>query len=201
MYLCAEPHTLQISDETYWQQMAQGDKKAYEQVFRAYYELLCKYAYTVVRDKDEAEEVVQNLFYNVWKKREQLQIQSSVKSYLYRAVRNDCLNRVKHDQVRHTYAMDYRHTAPISGNGLESLEAKELSRHIREAVETLPTQCAEVFRLSRFEQLSYAEIAQRLDISTKTVENHMGKALRRMREQLKDFLTVVIALLIIWLEK
>lgn len=198
MYICLEKQHLQTSYETYWEQMAKGDKKAYEQVFVGYYELLCRYAYTVVRDKDEAEEVVQNLFYNVWRKREELSVQSSVKSYLYRAVRNDCLNRIKHNKVRSSYAADYRHVAEVSGNGLEGLEAKELASRINLAIETLPTQCATVFKLSRFEQLSYAEIAGKLDISIKTVEVHMGKALKRLREQLQDFLTVVIILLLFW---
>lgn len=200
MYLYVESPEVQINEESYWQQMAQGDKKAYEHVFRSYYELLCRFAYTLVRDKDEAEEVVQNLFYNVWAKRESLQVQTSVKAYLYRAVRNDCLNRLKHDQVRMSYASDYRHTAPVSGNGLESLEAKELSRHITTALETLPPQCGEVFRLSRFEHLSYAEIGERLQISVKTVENHMGKALRKMREQLKDYLCLLIGIILMMLE-
>ena len=145
---------------------------------------------------DEAEEVVQTVFYNLWNKRESLQVGTSIKPYLYRAVHNDSLNRIKHQKVRNAYAADYKSSAgqPMQG-GTEPIVAKELKKEIDAALESLPEQCGLVFRMSRFEHLKYSEIAEQLNISVKTVENHMGKALKLMRERLKDYLQLLIVYL------
>lgn len=192
-YICGEiPLEAQLNEQQYWQQISQGDKKAFEQLFNTYYQSLCNYACSMLKDIDEAEEVVQNTFFNIWNKREALQISSSVKSYVYRAVHNDCLNKIKHGKVRAVYAADYKSSM---GGGFDDsakvLESKELGRQINDAISSLPEQCGIVFKLSRFENLKYSEIAQHLDISVKTVENHMGKALKILRGQLKDYLPLV----------
>jgi RNA polymerase sigma-70 factor (family 1) len=146
---------LNFSEQQYWPLISQGDKKAYEQLFKAWYQPLCNYSCSLLKDIDEAEEVVQTVFYNLWNKRESLQINVSEKSYLYRAVHNDTLNRIKHKKVRTLYAQDYKAsgTAPASIDGLQTLEAKELGRTIQSALESLPEQCGIVFKLSRFEHL------------------------------------------------
>lgn len=188
---------MQSGGQEYWSLIQQGDKKAFEQVFRLYYRPICGYVYSVIKDSVEAEEVVQNLFFNVWNKRQSLDISSSLKAYLYRAAHNDCLNRIKHAKVRTMYADDYKHT--VSGaheDGFKTLNAKELNNKINQAIDELPEQCGIVFRLSRFDNLKYNEIAAQLDISVKTVENHMGKALKLLREKLKDYLPIVIWLFI-----
>jgi RNA polymerase sigma-70 factor (family 1) len=179
---------LQPTEQEYWQLISQGDKKAYEHVFKTYYQPLCHYCCSLLKDIDEAEEVVQTVFYNLWSKRESLQISSSIKSYVYRAVHNDSMNRIKHGKVKKMYAQDYKSSMGNSHSGTDVLEAKELSSRIHAAIDSLPEQCGHVFRLSRFENLKYSEIAEQLDISVKTVENHMGKALRLLREKLKDYL-------------
>lgn len=161
-------------------------------MFNTYYQSLCNYACSMLKDIDEAEEVVQNAFFNIWQKREALQITTSFKSYVYRAIHNDCLNKIKHGKVRAVYAADYK--SSMSGGAVDSaqaLDAKELGKRINEAIASLPEQCGHVFRLSRFENLKYSEIATQLDISVKTVENHMGKALKLLRGQLKDFLPLL----------
>ena len=184
---------VQLSEQQYWQLISKGDKKAYEHVFRTYYQSLCNYACSLIKDMDEAEEVAQNVFFNIWNKREALQISTSIKSYLYRAVHNDCLNKIKHGKVRTIYAEDYKSSM---GGGFEDsskiLDGKELNKQINEAIDSLPEQCGNVFRLSRFENLKYSEIAEQLEISVKTVENHMGKALKILRERLKDYLPLVM---------
>jgi RNA polymerase sigma-70 factor (family 1) len=194
MYLCQEkPYSVQLNEQQYWQLISGGDKKAFEQVFNTYYQALCNYARTMLKDMDEAEEVVQNMFFNIWSKRESLQISSSIKSYVYRATHNDCLNKIKHGKVRAVYADDYKSTMSASFHGsAEVLEAKELGKQINEAIANLPEQCGLVFKLSRFENLKYQEIADQLDISIKTVENHMGKALKLLRTELKDYLPLVM---------
>lgn len=188
---------VQSDESEIWSLISGGDEKAFERLFRQYYRPLCSYACTLVKDKDEAEEVVQTVFYNLWKKRESLNIDGAVKPYLYRAAHNDSLNRLKHQKVKRDYAGDYIKTADSnSADASGGLQAKELNHRIHQAIDSLPEQCGQVFRLSRFGHLKYSEIADKLDISVKTVENHMGKALRIMREQLKDYVHLLVLLLL-----
>ncbi len=179
---------LQDKGQEYWHRIRSGDKQVFEDLFRMYYKPLCGYAQTILKDLDEAEEAVQNLFFNLWSRRESLEINISVKSYLYRATHNDCLNRIKHGKVKLAYSQEVKAMAGGTVNGEESIHARELHKRIGTAVSELPEQCGMVFKLSRFENLKYQEIAERLDISVKTVENHMGKALKLLREKLKDYL-------------
>lgn len=195
---------MEINGQSNWEPISRGDKQAFEQVFKSYYALLCRYAKSLINDIDEAEEVVQNTFYIIWNKRETLEIKGSIKAYLYRAVHNDCLNKLKHLQVRKAHADDYKHnnSGAYDDSG-KVLQAKELRRKIEEAIAALPEQCGKVFRLNRFEELKYQEIAEQLNISVKTVESHMGKALKHMREQLKDYLPTlfwVVWCLKIWMD-
>ncbi len=200
MYLCeGYPICVQINQEEYWPLISKGDKRAFEEVFNTYYQLLCNYACSMLNDIDEAEEVVQNMFFNIWTKRESLQVNTSIKSYMYRATHNDCLNKIKHGKVRTVYAQDYK--ATMNSHHLDSsqlLQAKELGHSINRAIGTLPEQCGQVFKLSRFENLKYQEIADRLNISVKTVENHMGKALKILRNELKDYLHMVLYLFLFY---
>jgi len=175
-----------------------GDEKVFEELFRTYYERLCNYANTILNDMDEAEEMVQGAFLTVWEKHKSIEIHTSVKSYMYRAVHNSCLNRVKHFKVRKEHGEMYKHQADYLHDDVsEDLIGTELEGIINDAIESLPQQCRTVFKLSRFENLSYAEIAEQLEISVKTVENHMVKALKTLREKLKDYLPLIIWLLFI----
>jgi RNA polymerase sigma-70 factor, ECF subfamily len=173
-----------------------GDETAFEMLFRTYYQPLCNYAYTFVQDHDNAEEIVQSTFLQVWEKREVLEIRTGVKPYLYAMVRNACLNVIKHEKVKQQHAAM---ELAIGERSVESVSrtvmASELEGRIYRAMEALPEQCRLVFKLSRFEELKYTEIADQLGISIKTVENHMGKALRIMREQLKDYLPLLMILM------
>jgi RNA polymerase sigma-70 factor, ECF subfamily len=173
-----------------------GDITAFEMLFRTYYQPLCNYAYTFVQDRDEAEEIVQATFLQVWEKRETLEIRTAVKPYLFAMVRNACLNVIKHEKIKQQHvavemAMGERAVESVA----RTVMASELETRIYKAMETLPEQCRLVFKLSRFEELKYAEIAAQLNISIKTVENHMGKALKIMREQLKEYLPLLLILM------
>ena len=165
----------------------------FEQLFRHYYGLLCGYAKGIVNDADEAEDVVQQTMITIWEKRNALQITVSLKSYLYRAVHNAALNKIRSQNVRLAYAGEQLHveTAVVSTTA-DALSGKELGKQINEAINQLPEQCRMVFKLSRFNELKYAEIADHLGISVKTVENHMGKALKLLRIHLKDFLIWIV---------
>ncbi len=170
-----------------------GDINTFEMAFRTNYNALCNYAYTFVNDHDEAEEVVQSTFINFWEKRAEININHSLKAYLYRSVRNSCLNKLKHEKVKREHE---KHELTFSSLGVEStaqsVMKNELEQRIAQALTKLPEQCRLVFTLSRFEELKYQEIADQLSISVKTVENQMGKALRIMREQLKDYLPLLL---------
>jgi len=165
-------------------------------LFKTYYQPLCHYAYSFLQDKEDAEEIVQSTFLLVWEKRETLEIRTSVKPYLYAMVRNACLNVIKHEKIRQRYAGEEVAIGERSHDSVtHTVVSNELEYKIKEALEALPEQCRMVFKLSRFEELKYSEIAAQLNISVKTVENHMGKALKIMREQLKDYLPLIIVFL------
>jgi len=173
-----------------------GDITAFEMLFRTYYQPLCQYAFTFLRDKEDAEEIVQSTFLMVWEKRETLSIRTSVKPYLYAMVRNACLNVIKHQKIKQKHAGEEIALADRSHDAVaQTVASNELEHRINTAVEELPEQCRMVFKLSRFEELKYAEIAAQLNISIKTVENQMGKALKIMREQLKDYLPLIMVIL------
>lgn len=176
--------------------------KSFETLFREHHEGLGRYALSIVKDLSLAEEVVQKLFVNLWEKRKELKIQSNEKAYLYRSVHNYSLNELK-KMKRNQLHIDISESDNVSGSDYTDspIEQKELSVKIDSAIETLPQKCGEVFRLSRFEELSYKEISEKLDISIKTVENHMGKALKLMRVEMREYLSevlVFILLLQIW---
>lgn len=174
-----------------------GGITAFEMLFRTYYQPLCNYAYTFVQDRDEAEEIVQSTFMSIWEKKETLEIKTGVKPYLYAMVRNACLNLIKHEKIKQKHVDG---ELAIADRSVESVAhtvlASELETRISDALSKLPEQCRLVFKLSRFEELKYAEIADQLNISIKTVENQMGKALKIMREQLKDYLPMLIVMMI-----
>ncbi len=175
------------------ERIKQGDLKAFESMFREYYSILCEYATKILRDSDKAEETVQDLFYNIWKKKEKLNINVSIKSYLFRSVHNNCLLIIQHKGVEKKYEDYIKHINPsFTPDPSEQLRYKELSETINKIMNQLPIKCKEVFRLSRHEGLKYKEIADKLSISVKTVEVHMGKALRYFRENLREYVSVII---------
>ena len=139
---------------------------------------------------------MQSTFLNVWEKKETLSIRTAVKPYLYAMVRNACLNVIKHEKIKQKHAVEELAIGIHSYDSVShTVAGSELELKIQQAMEKLPEQCRLVFKLSRFEELKYSEIADQLNISIKTVENHMGKALKIMREQLKDYLPLLIVLM------
>lgn len=184
---------MDLSEKQVLATIQSGNESAFEMIFRSYYQPLCRYAYSFLEDKEEAEEVVQSAFITIWEKRKSLDIQTSLKSYLYRMVRNACLNVIKHEKIKQQHvAHELAVTEATYESVAQKVYATELELKISEAMKTLPEQCRLVFQLSRFEELKYQEIADQLQISVKTVENHMGKALKIMREQLKEYLPLFL---------
>lgn len=169
------------------------DESAFEQLFRAYYPRLCAFAGTLLEDCVEAEEVVQTMFCRLWEQRTSLEVTSSVQAYLFRAVRNASLNQIKKTKIRDAYkVMNLDNLNQNPEFQPDRTTESALSQRIEKAIADLPEQCRLVFKLSRFEEMKYKEIAEYLNISIKTVENQMGKALKRLRLDLVDFLCFVM---------
>lgn len=172
-----------------------SSKEEFEKIFRSLYEELCSYAHYFLRDVAASEEVVQDLFVNLWNRRESVDLQPSIKSYLYRSVRNRCYNVIKHQEVKDRYrteqmsSLSAREGIPNDGG-----ELNELQERINKAIAELPPERQKIFVMSRFEDLKYKEIAEELKISIKTVENQMGKALKHLRLQLADYMPLLILL-------
>lgn len=170
----------------------EDNQSAYEKLFRAFYAPLCRFAYQFVKDADESEEIVQEIFTKVWEKRKDLSFTTSFKAYIYTSVRNGCLNKVEKDKVRYIHAEGVK--KENANSGYEIPTEVGLEDKIEEAIEKLPEQCRKVFSMSRFDGLKYKEIADKLGISQKTVENQIGKALKILREELKHYLALLILL-------
>ena len=158
----------------------EGDIKAFEGIFRRYYSPLCWYAAGITGDTASAEEIVEELFYVLWKNRERLQVFQSVKSYLYRSVRNEAVQFCEHQEVKERYRASVR---TESGPGYSSdphahLEYEELQTLIRQ----------QIFRMHRMEGKKYAEIALSLSLSVKTVEAEMTKVLRTLRNEIDNYI-------------
>ncbi len=166
----------------------EGSVKEFEKLFRKFYEPLCLFANSFLRDMDAAEEIVQDLFYNYWKKRETISIGISIKSYLYQAVKNNSLKYIEHQQVKHRYSQEVKSVVEETTYCVnEEMEATELNHIIESTLNQLPERCREIFVMNRFEGLKYHEIAHRLSISIKTVEANMGKALKLFRSNLRQY--------------
>jgi RNA polymerase sigma-70 factor, ECF subfamily len=185
-----------VSETLLIEQLTAQNELAFEKVFKRYYKALHSYAYTIVKNEDVADDMVQQVFYRMWNSAERVNIQSSIAAYLYRAVYNESLNYIKHQKI---VVAHQKETAPHMKSERDTAAGKiinkELEQKLRQALNALPEQCRTVFQLSRFENLKYQEIAEQLGISVKTVENQMGKALKIMRVQLIDLLPFILLLL------
>lgn len=178
--------------------ITQLDAKAIDSLFQDHYTALCRYAYSILKVQDAAEDVVQQLFMTLWEKRNELEVPENPRAYLFRSVYNRCLNEVKRSRYRGGDAnSEVLNAIPSDEIASRRVLGSEMEGLIEHAVGTLPEKCQEVFRLSRFEELSYKEIAERMDVSIKTVENHMGKALKLMREALSEYLPQVIIMILV----
>lgn len=177
-------------------QISKGNEKTFEALFRTHYAALCGYAKKYLLELEQAEEIVQDLFYNLWNKREALEIQTSIEAYLFRSVRNACLNAIKHQKVRENYAAQAQASNNPGGHeNRNPVEALELQEKIDQAINALPPERKKIFLLSRFEGKKYREIADELGLSVKTVEAQMGSALKFLRENLSDFLMLYMVIL------
>ncbi|QHT67643.1 RNA polymerase sigma-70 factor [Rhodocytophaga rosea] len=175
-----------------------GDEAVFEKVFKSYFKALHAYAFTILKEDEIAEEMVQVVFMKIWEKKEGLSIQTSLKAYLYRSVYNESINYLKHQKVKLKYKTHAAHQMKHeTDNASNQVQHQELEDRLHKALNELPEGCRTIFQLSRFEELKYQEIADKLQISIKTVENQMGKALKILRLKLVDFLPSLLFVLLV----
>lgn len=165
-----------------------GDIASFEDLFHQYYSSLCGYAESLVGMKEVAEEVVQDVFFNIWKNRETLRIRQSLQSYLYRAAFNNSMMYLRKMRREH-FMEDLSRPEPSvdAPDPSQLIQLDEVSSLITQTLEGLPDRTREIFRLNRQEGLKYREIAIKLSISEKTVEANMGKALKALRNSMKKY--------------
>lgn len=188
--------TVPESDWSVLDALRRDDERAFERLFRQHYPALVRTARTYLPDPDEAEEEVQALFVTLWERRQTLAVTTSLTAYLFQSVRNRCLHRLEHRAVREAHRQHVAYRGEDHADAPdEVLIGRELLDRLETAIAALPDACRRVFVLNRYDGLRYGEIADRLGISAKTVENQIGKALRLLRTELADFLPVLISLL------
>ncbi len=173
-----------------------GDKSAFEKLFRKYYSYLCSFANTYLHDTEISQDIVQDIFFRLWQIKDELPDDTNLQAYLFKSVQNSCLNYIKHQKIEEKYkAFSANDQNSVFGHN-NLAETNELQMKIRMAIDKLPPERRRVFIMHRFEELKYKEIADKLNISIKTVENQIGKALAFLRNELKDFLPLGIVLFI-----
>jgi RNA polymerase sigma-70 factor (ECF subfamily) len=161
-----------------------GDPKAFEELFEANCAALVNLAQRYVIDQATAEGVVQDVFVNTWKRREQLDPEGNIRAYLHTAVRNQALKQLRRVKVEQRGESTLAEIRNGGASPEEEWTREELARAIQRAIERLPTRCRTIFVMSRYERLTYKEIAQLLGLSIKTVETQMGRALQILRRSL-----------------
>lgn len=176
-----------ITDQEIVGRIRKGDVDQFESLFRSSYASLVRYAKTIIKDQDTAEEIVQDLFFRLWKDKEKIIIKSSLNGYLFRSVHNKCLHYIDHSRIVERHAEEMSSSLPeIQETPSDIINYKELQAKIATILERLPERCSTIFCMSRFEGLKYSEIAEKLSVSIKTVESNMGRALKEFRKALTE---------------
>jgi len=186
-------------DQVLIDRLRSGDESALTELYNKFWQSLFMSSYNVLKDKELCEDIIQDIFMNIWNNREKLEIHISLKGYMYACARYQVFNQFKKNKDKiHVEFFDdldkrFQHSTPET-----QLMHDELVQQINSIVESLPLKCQLVYKLSREEQLSHKEIAERLDISTKTVENHITKALQVIRLSMGSSASMAMVL---WLSR
>jgi RNA polymerase sigma-70 factor, ECF subfamily len=176
----------QENDILLFQKVSRGDFKSLETLFNLYYKRLCQFTFLFVREKDIAEELSADVFVKIWQKRNQLKVDTSLRSYLYTAAKNASLSYLKSRKEGHfAIGKEELIITDQEDNPEENLLYQEFEQHVEACIAILPPQCRLIFRLHRFDEMKYKEIAVVLNISVKTVEIQMSKALKLLNESIK----------------
>lgn len=163
--------------------------KLFKESFDKFFDGLHRYAFTLLKDSDKASDAVQSIFTKWWEMQTQLENQDAAKAYLYTAVYRHCLNAIRHEKVKVVHSESYVREFSTNSNIFVSPGSfEELDDQVQSAIESLPAQCQLIFKKSRLEEKRYAEIADEMNLSIKTIEAQMSKALKIMREKLQDYI-------------
>lgn len=174
-----------------------NDEEAFKELFFDFFSPLCMFANRYIEDKNSCEDVVQDVFFQIWMHRKQLNIQQSARNYLITSVRNACINylrknegKFQHIQINNiNEATQSKHA--ISEETISLLAVSELKEQLDKSLAKLPEPVRQAFELNRFEDLTYNEIASLMNVSIKTIEAYISKALKLLRVELKDFLPFI----------
>ena len=164
---------------------------AFSLLFERYYKDLILYANLFLHDIDQCEDTVQSIFAKLWENRHSLEIQTALNSYLYSAVRNSCLNRIKHDKIKNEYNIYVAAFQDGFEDLYKNINFKECLEKFNESICQLPEKYREIFVLSRIHGIRYDEIAMKLGISKRTVEERMKKAVSILKSLMRDFLIIL----------
>lgn len=167
-----------------------GDEQAFELLFRKYYIRLCSFTNKFIHDPEEAEDIVEEVFIKIWENRKEINPEESLISYMFKIAQNKSLNILRKKKAESKYIEIFKliYIDNKDFSGFETFLSKELEKNIEIAINKIPPKCKRVFELSRSEGLKYSQIAEELNISIKTVEVHMSKALNILRIELKNYL-------------
>jgi RNA polymerase sigma-70 factor (ECF subfamily) len=178
-------------------QIKKGDKNSFKLIFNNFYHQLCRLSIYYLEDEDEAKGVVQEAFVKLWEIRNELNVESNLRNFLFTLVKNNCLNilnrrqiLLKHHEKIRWMEIHYQYES-LSRIGNDYMEFNELKEKIDQAIQKLPEHCRVVFEMSRFEDLKNREIAEKLGVTQKTVEAHLTKSLKLLRNELKDYLPII----------
>lgn len=175
-------------------------EKEFNDLFNKHYQELCRVLLPIVKDKDAIEDIVQDVFVKLWIRREELEINTNFKAYIYKAVVLRSFDYLRKQKTVHAAQSELKIVQSQSYNSVEdSIQEKELTTAIEKGMEEMSESMKSIFYMSRFGGLKNREIAEQLNISIKTVESNMGKALKIMTEHLKPYLKQSAKLLILWL--
>jgi RNA polymerase sigma-70 factor, ECF subfamily len=175
-----------------------GNEKAFEYLFKTYFDKLINYAKEILKNHDVAEEIVEDIFVKLWENRENVVIESSIQAYLYKSTYNACLNHFKHVKVENKYKLFfYNHILPEKLNDqhhqypLSDIITDEFDLLVQKAINNLPEKCKEIFIMSRHDELNNNEIAQKLKISVNTVKTQISRALNKLHALLKELNMII----------
>jgi RNA polymerase sigma-70 factor, ECF subfamily len=185
----------QIYEQILLDKMKESDQSSFSIIFTGYYSDMVQFAGTFISDLDTCEDIVQNSFVDFWENRETLVILTSLKSYLLKIIQNRCIDWLRHLKIRDQYNTYADHHLRLMENYTENyILSSELEANLEKALMLLPSDISLVFRLNRQEGLTYNEIAEQQNVSARTIEVRMGKALSLLREYLKDYLITIMVL-------
>ena len=187
-----------ISEDLYLlDKIKRGDEKAFEKLYHTYWQPLLSAAIHRLGSREIACEIIQDVFASLWQRRQELRITTGFAAYLHTALKYKVLDHIRSQKVRDRYVSEIKRVVvPFHNTTAETIAYQETNNALHRKISQLPEKCRLIFNLSRFEHLSTREIADRLHISPKTVENQIGKALRLLRLSMKEFLSTLIFLLI-----